>query len=744
MPLFSFCYAIFAAKIYYLLSFFHTFAHDKSTRTEGTAMNKRFSLVMMALLCLSIQAIGDTRINRKALLQRNNPTVQAFDTLSSLSVGNGGFAMTVDATGLQTYPEHYAKGIPLGTQSDWGWHSFPNPKGYVPEDALKDYDFGRGRTEPYSVPSAEPGRPQDAANWLRANPHRLHLGTVGFELPSTTTLDDFTDIRQTLLLGSGIIESSYTLQGIPIKVQTACHPERDLIAARIRAEQPMPIKLHFPYPTGIHADDACDWNASNKHTTNLVSKRSNKAVFKRTIDATTYYVAIQWQGNVSIAKKAENYFVITPERGDFAFSCEFIPTFTPTFGEVAIPTFKETASASATSWAEFWNKGGMVDFSACTDARAPELERRVVLSQYLMAIQAAGDTPPQETGLTYNSWFGKFHLEMIWWHQSHFALWSHADKLDHTLSWYETARPMARSIAERQGYDGIRWMKMTDPAAAEAPSKVGSFLIWQQPHLIYLAELVYRSNPSRDVLEKYFPLIQETAEFMYSFADYDEENDRYILKGIIPAQETLRAAETVNPPLELSSWHYGLSTAQLWRRRMGIRRMPEWDELLEKLSPLAADNQQRYLAAETAPDSYTDTRYLTDHPAVLGALGMYPANRLIDETLMSNTLHALWDIWKWETGWGWDYPMTAMCAARLGEPDKAVDALLMNTPKNTYLPNGHNYQSPRLRLYLPGNGGLLTAVAMMCAGWDGSKGTNPGFPADGTWDVKWEGLSPMP
>ena len=166
---------------------------------------------MMALLCLSVQAIGGTRINRKALLQRNNPTVQAFDTLSSLSVGNGGFAMTVDATGLQTYPEHYAKGIPLGTQSDWGWHSFPNPKNYVPEDALKDYDFGRGRTEPYSVPSAEPGRPQDAANWLRANPHRLHLGTVGFELPSTTTLDDFTDIRQTLLLGSGIIESSYTL-----------------------------------------------------------------------------------------------------------------------------------------------------------------------------------------------------------------------------------------------------------------------------------------------------------------------------------------------------------------------------------------------------------------------------------------------------------------------------------------------------------------------------------------------------
>ena len=231
---------------------------------------------------------------------------------------------------------------------------------------------------------------------------------------------------------------------------------------------------------------------------------------------------------------------------------------------------------------------------------------------------------------------------------------------------------------------------------------------------------------------------------MYSFADYDEPNDRYILKGIIPAQETLRAAETVNPPLELSSWHYGLSTAQLWRERMGMKRVPEWDDLLEKLSPLAADDQDRYLAAETATDSYTNTRYLTDHPAVLGALGMYPANRLIDTKLMSNTLHALWDLWGWETSWGWDYPMTAMCAARLGEPDKAVDALLMKETKNTYLLNGHNYQSSRLRLYLPGNGGLLTAVAMMCAGWDGSTGVNPGFPTDGTWNVQWEGLLPMP
>jgi hypothetical protein len=39
---------------------------------------------------------------------------------------------------------------------------------------------------------------------------------------------------------------------------------------------------------------------------------------------------------------------------------------------------------------------------------------------------------------------------------------------------------------------------------------------------------------------------------------------------------------------------------------------------------------------------------------------------------------------------------------------------------------------------------LLTAVAMMCAGWDGcSQPLNPGFPQDGRWDVRWEGLQKM-
>ena len=299
-------------------------------------------------------------------------------------------------------------------------------------------------------------------------------------------------------------------------------------------------------------------------------------------------------------------------------------------------------------------------------------------------------------------------------------------------------------IARRQGFDGVRWMKMTDPSGTEAPSNVGSFLIWQQPHFIYLAELVYRANPSDEVIKKYNHLVQETAKFMYSFATYDDFHGRFILKGAIPAQETLRAATTINPPFELSYWHYAMNVAQQWRERAGEKRNLEWDEMIDKLSPLAYNEDSLYLAAENAVDTYKDIRFTSDHMAVLGSVGILPMNKLICADYMKNTLHWVWDNWNWGKTWGWDYPMTAMNATRLGEPEKAVGALLMDKRTNTYLLNGHNYQDGRLRCYLPGNGGLLTAVALMCAGWDGCEVKNPGFPQDGTWDVRWEGLKQMP
>ncbi len=706
-------------------------------------MNKYIIAIISLLILLPCYSWGEETvdsIDRYALVKRNNPHVSKIDSLSSLSVGNGGFAFTVDATGMQTFPKVYSHGVPLGTQSQWGWHSFENPEDLKPEEALKEYDFGHGSKGLYSVQYKEEGRNKDASDWFRKNPHRLHLGNIGFDFGQTSSKEEVTNISQDLDMWQGEISSVFDFGGNTYKVKTWCHPHQDLVAFDIESKAMPSICFRFAYPSGGHSDDGCDWNSPSKHSTTLQSIESHQAILKREIDSTIYYVVIRWEGKASLKEKEKNYFVLTPEQEHWSFTCGFTPELQPFYEDSA----EFTQKASEEYWQNYWKTGGVADFSLCTDKRALELERRVVLSQYLLAIQCAGDTPPQETGLTYNSWFGKFHLEMIWWHQAQFALWNHPEMLDRSLSWYKRVEPMARKIAERQGFDGLRWMKMTDPSGTEAPSSVGSFLIWQQPHIIYLSELIYRDEPKKEVLDKYGDLVEKTAEFMYSFATYDSINNRYVLKGVIPAQETLKASETVNPPFELSYWHFALQVAQKWRERRGLERNPQWDDLIQKISHLAYNEDKLYLAAETATDTYKDVRFTSDHMAVLGAVGILPMSELVIDEYMKNTLLWILDNWNWDETWGWDYPMTAMDAARLGLPEKAVDALLMDKRTNTYLVSGHNYQDERLRIYLPGNGGLLSAIALMCAGWDGCEKKNPGFPDDGSWNVRWEDIHPFP
>ena len=85
-----------------------------------------YKLLFLSLLCLE-NSHAQTKIDRQALVQRHTIVVTKADSLASLTLGNGGFAFTADITGLQTFPDFYAKGISLGTQSDW--HSFPNRGG---------------------------------------------------------------------------------------------------------------------------------------------------------------------------------------------------------------------------------------------------------------------------------------------------------------------------------------------------------------------------------------------------------------------------------------------------------------------------------------------------------------------------------------------------------------------------------------------------------------------------------------
>ena len=727
-----------------------------------------------------------TSINRQAVVTRNNPVITEANTLASLSVGNGHFATTVDVTGLQSFPFEYGAGVPLTAMSDWGWHKFENTAGLTPAESEKTLDLGHGHPEVYAVEykasKGDAERRIAATEYFRVNPHRLNLGVIGLDLKTAegkkAELKDLTDIRQELQLYDGKIESSFTVDGTPVEVTTAALQDRDAVVYRIKSsllkDGRARVAIRFPYPTGKHADDAADWTKPERHTSRIIAAYNEKlgigphaVVIEHRIDSTVYYLHLRWEGIASIKECAPHHFEISTASDVLSFEAEYSEK--PDLNEASLVIDQEL-KAVIRNWNEWWRKGAIIDFSQCTDPRAKELERRVVLSQYLTQVNCANNMPPQETGLTYNSWFGRPHLEMTWWHMIDFALWNRPQVVAEVMDWYNrVAYPVARQIAERQGFKGVRWMKMTDPWAGEAPSNTGSFLIWQQPHYIYMAEELYRANPSAETLKKYGEQVEETATFMADFVSYDNKTKQYYLQGETAMQESMSKDFSYNHPFELAYWQYGLSVANKWRERQGKPRNAEWDRIINNMSPLPknadgiytaglpkgkTDNLKSFdpfdaVASGAKPVVSTETfaeKCRNDHPAVLGPFGMLPSGSVCRDAIATyKTLTWVMQNWNWATTWGWDYGMTAMAAARLGQPETALKALLIDTQKNTYLPNGHNFQtSDRLRIYLPGNGALLTAVAMMCAGWDGCpQALNPGFPQDGTWNVRWEGLQRM-
>jgi hypothetical protein len=702
-------------------------------------MKKFFFSLLLFLLIISVSSCkSNLKIDRYTLVTRHNIENSVIDSLNSLTVGNGGFAYTVDITGMQTFPEFYSKGISLGTMSDWGWHTGKNPENFNLTDVYKSYSV-HGRDIDYirQFRTGEGDREVAASNWLRANPHRIHLGMIGLQIfKKDGTEIKITDVKnpvQQLNLWTGEIDSKFIIDGEAVHLITVCHPDYDLISVKIVSDLIVDnrLKIKINFPLGVETPTGYDFNSPDKHFTEIASDTNNITIFNRRQDDDRYNVIV-WRNSAVISEAGRHLYYLEPPVTDSVYSCSF--QFLQTNGTGRIQNFNETLAASKRSWEQFWTTGGAIDFSDCTDPRAEELERRVVLSRYVTKIQCSGSLPPAETGLTYNSWYGKFHLEMHWWHAVHFALWQHPEVLEKQMNYYFNIFEKAKLTAEHQGYGGVRWPKMVGPDGRESPSTVGTYLIWQQPHTIFFAELLYKNAINKDeILNKYKKLVFETADFMASYAWFDSTGSRYTLGPVlIPAQESLKLETTVNPPFELVYWYWGLRTAQEWKKRLKLETVPLWTDITEKISGLAVQDGL-YLCSEDTKDSYQNPRYMSDHPIVSAVSGVLPETRLVDRKILGNSLDTIMKKWNWKTTWGWDFPMLAMSAASIGRGEQAMDFLLMEAPKNRYLLNGHNYQDARLAIYLPGNGGLLTAVAKMCV--------SDQFPHNGRWKVKWENLN---
>jgi hypothetical protein len=680
------------------------------------------------------------RIERRALVTRHNPVFVRPHPADTLTVGNGNIAMTVDLSGLQTFPDFhelrpdphrvasdglpkqeqrpFAKDdyqIPLRVQSSWGWYRARGRRTYRLDETFTWYQTERGKV-PYpdrmGLQRAGDTIPPDleAGAWLHFNPRRLHLGRLALvahsaELVPLTDPSQLRNARTELDLWTGSIRAEYELQGRRVVVHTTCDPAGDRFAVRLESGL-LPDGLAIAWQFDDQPDDLASFEQSLEQA-HVWRQVGGVWQCERRVEAAAYVVSIATSGHAEVDPKVGS--LVCSSSGH---QLEVVVALGPLDAQADPRQAAEVFGRARSWWSDFWQEGAAVSFDGSSDDRAEELERRTVLSQYLTAVNCAGSTPPQETGLTYNSWSGKFHLEMHWWHAAHFPMWGRGHLLERSIGWYHDTLDTARETARRQGYRGARWPKQTDPSGRESPSNIGAFILWQQPHLIYLLELLYAEGRPHRFLTEHYPLVEATADFM---ADFVVERDGLfeLPPPLIPAQESYLAdrAGTANPTFELTYWSWALGVANEWRRRLNLQPSERWARVGSRMRPPLLLPDKSYAAITTPPYLIRE-----DHPSMLMARGWVPRSDQIRDESMAATLDSVWQTWDLQSTWGWDYPVMSMTAAALSDLHRAVEALLILSPKNVFLPNGHAPQRPGfLSLYLPSNGSLLAAVAHLSA-----------------------------
>ncbi|ORY64387.1 Six-hairpin glycosidase-like protein [Pseudomassariella vexata] len=683
---------------------------------------------------------GKSKINRRKVVQRFNPRRNATSSTTPLQVGNGNFAFGADITGLQTFSL-------FNTLSTWGWHNFSLPitPGQTSLDVIDFtglYWWTHGRLVNYNQPNPAEN---DISDWLIQNPQRVNLGTIGFSFNGVEITEDMLENKsQTLDLWTGKISSSFIYNGTEVLVETWSDSHSDTVGVSVESSLlstgTLRIFFDFALPTRnkFDAPFVGVFNATSNHTTTLKSSR-DAAMIRHDLDATTYYASISWDRHAEISGpvKGTHRYVLQPSRG--VRKIQLSTTFSP-FPDSNVPAFEDVVAASKTWWESYWNSGAFIDLSSTSSPNATALQRITILSQYLVAVNSASSNTPQESGLVNNGWYGKFHLEMVIWHSLHFARWNKFPLLRRSLpNMYSRYLPSSYDRAKAQRYDGARWGKMTDPTGRSAPGEINSLLIWQQPHPMYFAELEYRSYPNKKTLESWDEILTGSADFMASYAFYNESTEVYDLgPPIYPVSENTGPNATINPAFEIAYWRFGLDIAIKWKERQGLDVPATWTTVRDNLAPLPTDGDTLSVY-EGIPNMWQNTT-VQDHPAMSGVFGLLPppsSRPPLNMTVMQNTADKIRDAWDIADCWGWDFPMLAMNSLRLGDMDQAVAYLLhplFQFDDAGYPVGGSRVATP----YFPGSGGFLLAMAMMSGGWDGAEG--PHFPEN--WDVKVERFVP--
>ncbi|KAF2036467.1 hypothetical protein EK21DRAFT_95748 [Setomelanomma holmii] len=546
---------------------------------------------------------------------------------------------------------------------------------------------------------------------------------------------------QELELWNGYITSTFKVDGKDVKVVTQGDFESDAVAFSIASEllenDDLQVELDFPYPP-IHTTEykyevfVGVYDHSTNHTTVLLQDGVDRTSghIQHNMQELGYFVNLRWPTQFplklsrnepakSTAITAHRYTLHSlTDTSSIAFTAHFSP-------EQHVPSFPaKIQEKNVKDWNAYWKGGGFVDLTASSNPNATELQRRIIKSQYHVRVNsAAKGQSPQESGLMNNGWYGKFHMEMLIWHNAHWATWEKQRYFDNIFpELYEILLPSALARAKAMGWEGARWPKMTElETGVSSPGDINALLLWQQPHPMYLTQLAYQAKPTRETLQKWDRVLTATADYMASYPGLDNKTGKLDLgPPTYGVTESTPPNSTRNLAYEVAYWRFSLDAATDWKRKLYQDVPQKWLRVAENLA-LPPQVDGLYTVYEGLNSSWwRDAKLTGDLRSLIMLQGILPDTPAVDPTVALRTANKVWDIWDDASIRGWGRPFdNAGFAIRGGDG---------GTPPP----------------FMPGNAGFLYAIAYCVAGWQGSNIDAPGFPKDGSWVVKHEGLMKAP
>lgn len=588
---------------------------------------------------------------KKSDIIKYNLKFNHIDSKNPVTIGNGDFAITLDQTGTQSLYEIY-KDIPLSTMSNKNWFykdkkdikpSYVDGKAYMLFNLDNDPNYQINRQYPFKY---------------------SFMQILLYDNDKLIDINNIKDVKQELDLYKGIVTSSFNYKEKINKTISFIYQDHDEFNFKLQSDN-LNLALKFNYPSytknGYRLDILPNVLVKEDRITLLYDDK-NSLSFK-----------LKSSSNYQIV---ENTLIFDDNNVSFS---------------LALDEIKEGKLLD-----EFWkcDNGIIIDNE--------ELVKKMVLSKYLLHVNSTGIYPPQESGLTYNCWNSKFHLEM---HLIH-SLWNiynnHVGDLVKSFDYYLSIMPSSLKRASLNGYKGLRFPKMTGPDGEDSPSNIGPLLIWQAPHILFMLQEIYYLYNKENIIKKYEPLISGTIDFMFSFLTL-KDSKYQMLDPLLEACESIPLDRCQNPSFELEYWRYTLERQpKIDTVLYGHQRYDYLDITSKIITPKEDDGI--YLKTYGVIDKYD---LYKDHPTE-GFLMSFFKSKIVDKEKMVKTIDYILKNMDLSSYWGWDFPFLGLSLLNCGEIEKSIEVTQLNTINNQYLYNGYN-TSPRddLKVYLPGNGAFL-------------------------------------